>query len=321
VASAFGGQHSIQLSYGRVGTPLSRIPLGGERPRGAVEIGWLDEDLPMRPQCPTFAALRGSALRGFAYPRLVAAALFGFLAGCAPAAADELVKFASAGQGDPIQGYLTRPEGRGSFPAVVLLHTCLGLPEARASIGKRIAGWGYVALFVDDFATGGLKETCAVDFPPALPNAYGALAYLSRLAFVDSGRIAAIGFSQGGDTALKIAIGGGRSTGGQGAVFKAAAAFYPPCANVAGAALDIPTLILVGAKDGVTPAADCARLMKQQAPGIVRLVVYPGAAHGFDIPEFGAGTRIMGMLLAYDRNTAQRSWSELRSFLSARLAR
>ena len=188
VTSAFGGQRSIQLSYGRVGAPLSRIPLGGERPRGAVEIGWLDEGLPMRPQCPTFAALRGSALRGFAYPRLVAAALFGFLAGCAPAAADELVKFASAGQGDPIQGYLTRPKGKGPFPAVVLLHTCLGLPEARASIGERIAAWGYVALFVDDFATRGLKETCAVDFQPALPNAYGALAYLSRLPYVDSGQ-------------------------------------------------------------------------------------------------------------------------------------
>jgi dienelactone hydrolase len=261
-------------------------------------------------------------LRGFAYPRLAAAALFGFLAGCAPVAADELVKFVSAGQGDPIQGYLTRPRGTGSFPAVVLLHTCLGLPEERASIGERIAAWGYVGLFVDDFATRGLKETCAVDFSRALPDAYGALAYLASLPYVDSAKIAAVGFSQGGDTALRIAAGGGtRSAGDEGTVFKAAAAFYPPCANLAGAALDIPTLILVGAKDGVTPAADCAQLVKHQAPGMARLVVYPGAAHGFDIPEFGAGTRIMGMLLAYDRNAAQRSWSELRSFLGARLAR
>jgi dienelactone hydrolase len=262
-------------------------------------------------------------LRGFAYPRLAAAALFGFLARCAPVAADELVKFVSAGQANPIQGYLTRPRGTGSFPAVVLLHTCLGLPEKRASIGERIAAWGYVALFVDDFATRGLRETCAVDFSRALPDAYGALAYLASFPYVDSARIAAVGFSQGGDTALKIATGGWgtRSAGYQGAVFKAAAAFYPPCANLAGAALDIPTLILIGAKDGVTPAADCAQLAKQQAPGMVRLVVYPGAAHGFDIPEFGAGTRIMGMLLAYDRNAASRSWTELRSFLAARLGR
>jgi dienelactone hydrolase len=261
-------------------------------------------------------------LRGFARPWLAAAALFGLLAGSRPAAADELVKFTGAGQGDAIQGFLSKPKGKGPFPAVVLLHTCLGLPEARASIGDRIAGWGYVALFVDDFTTRGLKETCAVDFRPAMPDAYGALAYLARLPYVDPARIAAVGFSQGGDTALKIATGGGaRSDGGKGAAFKAAAAFYPPCANVAGAKLDIPTLILVGANDEVTPAADCARLAKQQAPGMVKFIVYPGAAHAFDLPEFGAGTKVMGMLLAYDRNAAQRSWAELRSFLAGRLAR
>ena len=138
------------------------------------------------------------------------------------------------------------------------------------------------------------------------------MAYLARLPYVDPARIAAVGFSQGGDTALKIATGGA-------AGFKAAAAFYSPCANVAGATLDIPTLILVGAKDEVTPAADCAKLARQQAPGMVKFVVYPGAAHGFDLPEFGAGTKVMGMLLAYDRSAALRSWAELRSFLAARL--
>ena len=263
-----------------------------------------------------------SAWRGFAGPRLAVAALLACLVSCTPAAADERVKFVSAGQGETIQGYLTRPKGAGPFPAVVLLHSCLGLPEERRSIGKRIAAWGYVALFVDDFATRGLKETCAVDFHEALPDAYGALAYLSRLPAVAPGRIAAVGFSQGGDTALRIATGGGAgSAGGEGAAFKAAAAFYPPCANVAGATFDIPTLILVGAKDEVTPAADCAQLVKHQASGLAKFAVYPGAAHAFDLPEFGAGKWIMGMLLAYDRDAASRSWTELRGFLAARLGR
>jgi len=253
-------------------------------------------------------------LRGFFFPRLAALAVFTFFAGGEPAGADELVNFASARQGGPIQGYLTRPKGAGPFPAVVLLHTCLGLPAERASIGERIAAWGYVALFVDDFATRGLKETCAVDFKPALPDAEGAFAYLASLPYVDPARIAAVGFSQGGDTALKIAAGGV-------AGFKAAAAVYAPCGNLDGAALTIPTLILAGAKDGVTPARDCADLAKRQQPGMVKFVVYPGAAHAFDLPEFAAGTNVMGMFLAYDRNAASRSWAELRGFLAARLKR
>jgi dienelactone hydrolase len=320
VASAFGGQRSIQLSYGRIVRPHSRIPFGGERPRAQpftairlCKIRRLDERLPM-PQCATFAAQEERALRGFFHPRLAAAALFGFLASGAPAEADKLVGFASAAQGEPIQGYLSRPKGAGPFPAVVLLHTCLGLPAERASIGKRIAAWGYLALFVDDFATRGLKETCAVDFNQALADASGALAYLASLPNVDAARVAAVGFSQGGDTALKIAAGGA-------AGFKAAAAFYAPCANVAGTRLDIPTLILVGAKDEVTPAADCARLAKQQAPGTVKLVVYPGAAHAFDLPEFSGGKQVMGMSLGYDRNVAERAWTELRGFLAARFKR
>ena len=187
--------------------------------------------------------------------------------------ADELVKFASASRGDPVQGYLTRPKGAGPFPAVVLLHTCLGLPEGRAALGERIAGWGYVALFVDDFATRGLKDTCAVDFPQGVADAFGAIAFLSGQPLVDKTRVAAVGFSQGGDTALKIAA---SPTAARAPAFRAAAAFYPPCANEADAALAIPTLILVGAKDDVTPAADCAALARRQAPGMVKLVVYPG---------------------------------------------
>ncbi len=271
-----------------------------------------------------------SALRRFGYGCVGVAALFGLAARGSPVLAEALVKFASTAppgqvevRSDPIQGYLTKPKGAGPFPAVVLLHSCLGLPAGRRSMADAFAGWGYVALFVDDFTTRGLKETCAVDFNEALPDAYGALAFLSRLPYVDPARIAAIGFSQGADTALKIAS--SRPPAASGSVndpaFKAAAAFYPPCDNVANLRLEIPTLILVGAMDDVTPAADCERLAGRQPGAMVKLVVYPRARHGFDNPEFGDGARLLGMWLAYDREAAQRSRAELRDFLAARVAR
>ena len=192
-----------------------------------------------------------------------------------------------------LRGYLTKPAGAGPFPAVVLFHSCLGLPVNRRVIGETIAGWGYIALFVDDFSSRGLKETCTVDFPQASADADGALAFLAKRPDVDPAGIAVVGFSQGADTALAIAAGEARVT--------AAAAFYPPCANRAGARLRVPTLIVVGAQDEVTPAADCEALAKAQPSGApVSLVVLPGAAHGFDMPDFAGGRHVLGMWLEYD---------------------
>ena len=166
----------------------------------------------------------------------------------------------------------------------MLLHSCLGLPSDRAAIGSQFARWGYVALFVDDFAARGLKETCARDFREGLADATGALRYLSALGDVDRRRVAVVGYSQGADTALQIATSNATS---EALRFQAAVAFYPPCENRAGAALEIPTLILIGAADAVTPAADCERLAQAQSQSgsKLELVVYPRAGHRFDDPD------------------------------------
>ena len=186
--------------------------------------------------------------------RLAAAALVSWGALFSSAGAAEWVRFAAAA------GDLARPQGRGPFPALVVLHSCLGPRADRDALGATLTGWGYVALFVDDFATRGLTETCAVDFPQEAVDAGAAGDFLARQAEVDPARIAAIGFSQGGDTALAIAVGGA----GAGR-FRAAAAFYPPCANLTGRTLKLPTLVLVGADDQVTPAEDCRSLAEISA--------------------------------------------------------
>ena len=235
------------------------------------------------------------------------------------ASAEQRVTF-PAGASEAV-GYLSRPLGAGPLPAVVLLHSCLGLPKNRRAIADMIAGWGYVALFVDDFTNRGLKQTCAVDFPSGRPDAFAALTFLATLPYVDPRRIAAVGYSQGGDTALGIAA--APLAASSDLRFKAVVAFYPPCANQADAALQAPTLILVGAADEVTPAADCDSLAKAQPDGDANLslVVYPNAAHGFDNPEFPGGKRVLGMWLQYDRAAADRSRAALRDFLAKRLAR
>jgi dienelactone hydrolase len=235
------------------------------------------------------------------------------------ASAEEFVRFDAGPRATvTIQGYLSRPQGAGPFAALVLLHSCLSLPANRRAIGDMIARWNYVALFVDDFAPRGLTQTCAVDFGDGLADAYGALRFLAALPYVDPMRIGAVGFSQGGDTALKLAS---RRVAPNNSPFKAAAAFYPPCANVSGEELAIPTLILIGEQDSVTPATDCEKLVAIQPAGRARLIVFPGAQHGFDNPTYDGGKRVLGMSLGYDRAAAARSADALRDFLGANLAR
>jgi hypothetical protein len=48
-----------------------------------------------------------------------------------------------------LTGKLTKPQGDGPFPAVVLMHGCTGIAKNQDEWVERLASWGYVALQVD----------------------------------------------------------------------------------------------------------------------------------------------------------------------------
>lgn len=106
---------------------------------------------------------------------------------------------------ETIEGYLSKPEGDGPFSAIVYLHGCDGLSEDARTYNAR----GYVSLMLDSFATRGIKNACTQVTPGLLltrqGDALGALSYLSSLPFVDSQRIAVIGYPQGAIVALQLA--------------------------------------------------------------------------------------------------------------------
>jgi dienelactone hydrolase len=225
-----------------------------------------------------------------------------------------------------IEGYLSKPDGSGPFPAVVYLHGCSGLSKnTRNRIADLMTGWGYVSLSVDSFSTRGIKETCVDMMPARQGDALGALLYLSKLPFVDPKRIAIIGASQGGSVTLDIA-----STHSvdlfaipDGLKFKAAVAYYPLC-SVATQQLSIPTIILIGELDDWTPAKTCEQWMVWRAGkgAPVKLVIDPGAYHAFDVPALGEdGVRSFGHWLKYDADAAQRSALEMHDFLATELAK
>src|SRR6202035_3782705 len=130
----------------------------------------------------------------------------------AAAAAPELVEIPEGSI--RLKSYLYRPAGDGPFPAVVSLHGCAGRssPEAEEASGARYVERGYVLLIVDSFGPRGIIDRCLGEEGAAIDrtmDAYGALLYLAGSPFIDSERIAVIGFSQGAGAALAaVALGG-----------------------------------------------------------------------------------------------------------------
>jgi dienelactone hydrolase len=196
-----------------------------------------------------------------------------------------------------LTGKLTKPQGDGPFPAVVLMHGCRGIQKAYDDLADKLASWGYVALEVDSLGPRGVKETCTNPFQVApyvrAQDAYDAKSYLSVLPFVDRNRIGLIGWSHGGVTALAVVSASSYSAVVAAAKanleppkgwvpFRAAVAFYPFC----GAQLDdtnTPLLILSGELDTWCPPALCQKNMPSgKTTNEVILKIYPGAYHGFD---------------------------------------
>jgi dienelactone hydrolase len=189
-----------------------------------------------------------------------------------------------------------------------------------------LVGWGYVVLLVDSFATRGIDHACTGGVPDISgkrrSDVYGALAFLAGQTFVDPQRVAAVGFSQGGWVALLVAdeISFELFVRPGNLRFRAVVALYPVCGAVGGSPV-IPTLILIGALDEWTPAADCSS--KIDAWGTdgppIELVVYPGVHHGFYYPELQRGRKIFGHWVEYNEEAATDATRRMREFLERHL--
>ena len=176
---------------------------------------------------------------------------------------------------------VSKPDGAGPFPAVVVLHDCSGLgPRSSGAPGRWAATLverGYVVLIPDSFSTRGVPDgVCTSGSRQANvgPNrraqdALDALGYAQRLPYVDPKRIGVMGGSHGGTTTLLTMAQRG---------FRAGVALYPRCSTAPqGYRPTAPLLILIGEIDDWTPAADCKRLARE-----VTLKIYPDAHHSFD---------------------------------------
>lgn len=119
--------------------------------------------------------------------------------------------------GDALEGYIARPEGKGPFPTVIIYHSGLGLKPFECDKAKALARLGYLAIVADMFGL------AARDPQPGDLSSYQRITEkagflrervvtwfdaIAALPDVDASRIGAFGFCMGGSCVLELARSG-----------------------------------------------------------------------------------------------------------------
>jgi dienelactone hydrolase len=201
-----------------------------------------------------------------------------------------------------LHGILFRPEGAGPFPGVVALHGCESLIDRSGKVAPQFAAWGerlaaagLAAVFPDSFGSRGLRTQCRVSERKVrseherVADANAARRWLQSQPWIIKDRISVLGWANGGRASLWAVRPHALPHDGA-PDFRSAVALYPGCRRLGDLAWSarIPTLILIGRADDWTAPAPCEQMVAgaRGRSALASLVVYPGAYHEFDRPDY-----------------------------------
>ncbi len=221
------------------------------------------------------------------------------------------------------RAYVVSPDGIGRWPAAIFYGDAGGIRPAMLAMAERLAGAGYVVLLPDLFyrygpykplvpkevfrgdvgaILGPLMATTGID--KACEDTAAFLAYLETREDIAGVKLGAVGFCMGGGMAIAAAATYPKR-------FAAVASFHG--GNLATDAPTSPHLLApeLGAKvyiagadnDESYPPSMAARLEDALTNAGVRYraEVYPGAFHGWMVPDFPV----------YDPDSADRGWKAM----------
>ena len=227
-------------------------------------------------------------------------------------AAEQTVSFKSGDE--TVNGFLVTPEGKGPFPAVIVIHEWWGLDGWVKDQARALGKEGYVALAVDLYrgkVTDKQEEAHQLmsGLPPdrAMRDLKAAFNFLASRPDVRKDRIAAIGWCMGGRYALALATEEPR--------LAAVVAYYgaPPTDAAAIAKIKAPVLGNYGAEDkGPSPEQVKAfEAALKKAGKTVDIKIYPGAGHAFANPNNPWG--------GYREAAAKDAWNRTTAFFDKHL--
>ena len=195
---------------------------------------------------------------------------------------------------DTVNAILYTPQGKGPFPALVVIHEWWGLNDWVKEQASRLADQGYVALAIDVYR-GKVATTPeeAHEIMRGVPedragrDLLAATSYLSAQSNVDPKRIGSIGWCMGGGYSLNLAVNDPK--------LKVAVINYGHLASDDATLKKINAAILgiFGGQDKGIPVADVKKFESQlKALGkTVEIHIFPDAGHAFQNPNNKQGYR------------------------------
>jgi dienelactone hydrolase len=221
--------------------------------------------------------------------------------------------------GVQMRGYFARAAGA-SAPGVLVAHEAPGVSDQVKERAEALADLGYSAFALDLYGQPysveemmERHETMMAAPGRLLRRARAALDVLARQPGVDPARLGAIGYCQGGITALELARAG--------APIRCAVGFHPGLLRPAGSPdgpITAKVLMLVGEADPVVPPEDRAAFAEEmRAKGADwQLHVFGGVGHSFTNP---AVDELQRPGFAFDATADRRAWSMMVSLLEETL--
>jgi carboxymethylenebutenolidase len=208
---------------------------------------------------------------------------------------------------DTVQSILYTPEGKGPFPALIVIHEWWGLNDWVKEQASKLADEGYVTLAVDLYR-GKVATTPeeaheimrGVPEDRAASDLHSAFQYLESQPDVKRNRIGAIGWCMGGGYALDVAL--------QEPTLAADVINYGHLAASQDSLqkINAPVLGIFGGQDrGISPE-DVHKFEQglKQLGKKVEIHIYPDAGHAFENPNTTGGYRAADAADAWARTVA-----------------
>ncbi len=208
---------------------------------------------------------------------------------------------------ETVNGILYTPQGKGPFPALVVIHEYWGLNDWVKEQASKLADQGYVALAIDLYrGKVGTTPDEAHELMRGVPSdranrdLLAASSYLRSQKNVNPAKLGAIGWCMGGGYALDLAIADPK--------LKAAVINYGHLASDTATLQKINAAILgiFGGQDKGIPPSDVnkfeADLKALGKPAEIK--IFPDAGHAFENPNNKQGYRADDAKQAWELTTA-----------------